>query len=105
MTEALSKLNHRYVGGLLAGEGGVLKPGVIYRSEGTASLKPIHRKELAALDIRLVCDLRRAAEHSKDPNDWTATARLLNLDVTNDLRVETNHGWMALKNDPTSEGA
>lgn len=105
MTEALSKLNFRDVGGMPTEDGGVLKPGIIYRSEGPASFEAVHRDELTALGIRLVCDLRADTERSEAPNDWTATARLLNLDVTNDLRVETNDGWMALKNDPTREGA
>ena len=105
MTEALSKLNFRDVGGLPTEDGQVLRPGMIYRSEGPASFQEVHRSELAALDIRLVCDLRADSERAKDPNDWSGTARLMNLDVTNDLRVETNDGWMALKNDPTTEGA
>jgi protein-tyrosine phosphatase len=33
------------------------------------------------------------------------TARLLNLDITNDLRTETNEGWATLKDDPSAEGA
>ena len=105
MTEALSKLNFRDVGGMPTENGGALKSGMIYRSEGPASFQEVHRKELAALAIRLVCDLRADTERNKDPNDWTETARFLNLDVTNDLRVETNDGWRTLKNDPTPEGA
>lgn len=105
MTEALSKLNFRDVGGLPTEDGGVIRPGMIYRSEGPASFQEIHRGELAALDIRLVCDLRADSERAKDPNDWTETARLMNLDVANDVRLETNEGWLALRNDPSTEGA
>jgi len=105
MTEALSKLNFRDIGGLPTEAGGILRPGIIFRSEGPANFEPIHREELGALGIRLVCDLRADAERAKDPNDWAAGARLLNLDITADLRVQTNDGWMALKNDPTPQAA
>ena len=99
MTRALSRLNFRDIGGLPTLGGGVVRPGMIYRSEGPASFQPVHREELAALNIRLVCDLRSAGERDKDPNDWADAARLLNLDVTADLRVKTNDGWEALKHD------
>lgn len=105
MTEALSKLNFRDVGGLPTADGGVIRPGIVYRSEGPASFGPIHREELSALDIRLVCDLRAETERAKDPNDWTRTARLMNLDVTADLRVQTANGTKSLKDDPTAETA
>jgi protein-tyrosine phosphatase len=103
MTEALSKLNFRDIGGLPTQAGSVIRPGVIYRSEGPASFEPVHRGELLALDIKLVCDLRADAEREKAPNDWAGAARLLNLDITADLRVETNQGWMTLKEDPSPE--
>lgn len=103
MIAALSKLNFRDIGGLPAGDGAVLRPGVIYRSEGPASFQPVHRDELLALDIRLVCDLRADTERETAPNDWADTARLLNMDITADLRVETNDGWMMLKADPSPE--
>ncbi len=105
MTVALSKLNFRDIGGLPTEAGGVVRPGIIYRSEGPANFEPVHRDELAALGIRLVCDLRADTERAKDPNDWADGARLLNLDVTADLRVQTNDGWMALKDDPSPEAA
>lgn len=105
MTEALSKLNFRDIGGLPVASSGVVRPGVIYRSEGPASFQPIHREELTALNIKLVCDLRAESERNKDPNDWAQTARLLNMDVTADLRVQTNEGWTTLKSDPSPEAA
>lgn len=105
MTEALSNLNFRDIGGLPTVSGGVVRPGIIFRSEGPASFSPVHRSELVALGIRLVCDLRADAERAKDPNDWAEGARLLNLDITADLRVQTNDGWIALKHDPTPEAA
>ena len=104
MTEALSKLNFRDVGGMPTADG-VLRPGILYRSEGPASFAPVHREELAVLGIRLVCDLRADTERAKDPNDWAPDARLMNLDITADLRVATNAGWQTLQHDPTPEAA
>jgi protein-tyrosine phosphatase len=103
MTEALSKLNFRDVGGIPTDTGGVVRPGILYRSEGPASFADVHRSELRALGIKLICDLRSDSERNKDPNDWAETARLLNFDITADLRVSTNAGWATLKDDPTVE--
>jgi protein-tyrosine phosphatase len=103
MTEALSKLNFRDVGGMPTASGGIVRPGVLYRSEGPASFDEVHRSELATLGIKLVCDLRSNSERDKDPNDWSTAARLLNMDITADLRVSTNAGWATLKNNPTLE--
>jgi protein-tyrosine phosphatase len=105
MTEALSRLNFRDVGGMPLAAGGRLRSGIIYRSEGPASFDDAHRAELVSLDIRLVCDLRADVERDVAPNDWTTTARLYNLDLTNDLRTETNQGWDALRDDPSAAGA
>lgn len=103
MTEALSRLNFRDVGGIPTASGGSVRPGILYRSEGPASFCDDQRSELAALGIKLVCDLRSDTERDKDPNDWAATARLLNMDITADLRVSTNAGWATLKDNPTLE--
>jgi protein-tyrosine phosphatase len=103
MTEALSRLNFRDVGGIPTVSGGIVRPGVLYRSEGPASFGDDHRSELAALGIKLVCDLRSGSERDKDPNDWATAARLLNMDITADLRVSTNAGWATLKDNPTLE--
>lgn len=103
MTETLSKLNFRDVGGLRTETGGIVRSGMLYRSEGPASFDEVHRAELAALGIKLVCDLRSESERDQDPNDWTDTALLLNFDITADLRVSTNAGWATLKDDPTLE--
>jgi len=105
MTKALSLLNFRDLGGLPAAGGRHLRYGVLYRSEGPANFAAVHRQELAELDFRLICDLRAEVERNAAPNDWSATARLLNIDVTNDLRSETNEGWSALRDDPTAAGA
>lgn len=104
MTEGLSRLNFRDVGGLETEEGSLTRSGVIFRSEGPANFDAIHRRELEALKIRLVCDLRSDRERQQAPNDWTGSARLLNLNVTDDLRAEPSQAWKTLlAADPSSQ--
>jgi protein-tyrosine phosphatase len=104
MTEGLSRLNFRDVGGLETEDGSLTRSGVIFRSEGPANFEAIHRRELEALKIRLVCDLRSDRERREAPNDWTGGARLLNLNVTDDLRAEPSQTWKTLlAADPSSE--
>jgi len=105
MIVALSQLNFRDLGGLPTRDGRRLRPGVLYRSEGPASFTAEHRRELEVLGIRLICDLRAEVERSAAPHDEGSTARLLHLDLTNDLRSQTNEGWSALRDDPSEAGA
>ena len=101
MTEALSQLNFRDIGGLPVG-GGRVRRGVLFRSEGPASYDPTHHEELRALGIRLVCDLRSNGEQAKDPHSWSQGARIVSLDVTADFRVPTaGGGFAALRDDQT----
>ena len=104
-TAALSKLNFRDLGGIPVSQGRVLRQRCLYRSEGPASFAEAHRAELAALDIKLICDLRADVERQAAPNDWSGAARLLNVEMTQDLRVATNSGWSALRDDPSEAGA
>ncbi len=76
MTERLSRLNFRDLGGLLATGGRHLRFGVLYRSEGPARFEAGHRKELAQLDFKLICDLRTDFEREAAPNDWTPSLPL-----------------------------
>ena len=105
MTVALSRLNFRDLGGMRAADGRFVRHGAIYRSEGPASFLEQHRAELVELDIRLICDLRADVERAAAPNDWSASGRLLNMEISNDLRVATNEGWAALRHDPSEAGA
>lgn len=65
MAGELTKLNFRDIGGLPTGDGSQVRSGVIFRSEGPASFQPIHERELVALGIRLICDLRADTERQK----------------------------------------
>jgi protein-tyrosine phosphatase len=87
MGEELTKLNFRDVGGLPTSDGSQVRSGVIFRSEGPASFQPVHERELDALGIRLICDLRADSERQKSPNTWAPDARLLNIDINSDVRV------------------
>jgi protein-tyrosine phosphatase len=105
VTVALSRLNFRDLGGLPTTDGRRVRAGLLYRSEGPANFAAEHRVELGAIGFRLICDLRAHVERNHAPNDWSTTARVLNLDVNNDLRTETNAGWAALRDDPSEAGA
>jgi protein-tyrosine phosphatase len=105
MTIELSKLNFRDLGGLPVADGRRLRHHRLYRSEGPASFSTAHREELAALDIKLVCDLRSETERSAAPNDWSATARLFNIEITSDMRNAANAGWDRLRDDPSEAAA
>jgi protein-tyrosine phosphatase len=106
MTVALSRLNFRDIGGIAAGAGQVVRPGLIYRSEGPASFLDDHRAELLGLGIRAVCDLRSAGERKAAPNDWCGPdCRLLDLDMNTDLRAQGKDIWESLRDDPTPESA
>ena len=87
MGQELTKLNFRDIGGLPTGDGAQVRSGVIFRSEGPASFQPIHQRELGALGIRLICDLRADTERQQSPNTWAPSARLLNIDINSDVRV------------------
>jgi len=102
--EALSKLNFRDLGGIPV-QGGAVRRGVLYRSEGPASFDEVHRAELSDLGFRVVCDLRSAVENQRAPNDWAQGARLLNFDIIADLRAQREESWSVLRTKPGVEGA
>ena len=91
MVRELAKLNFRDIGGLPTSNGSEVRSGVIFRSEGPASFQPTHERELNALGIRLICDLRADTERQKSPNAWAPDARLLNIDINSDVRVSPGH--------------
>jgi protein-tyrosine phosphatase len=103
MGQELAKLNFRDIGGLPTGDGSQVRSGVVFRSEGPASFLPIHQRELAALGVRLICDLRADAERLKSPNTWAPDARLLNIDIDSDVRVSPGHLLETLGSDRSVE--
>ena len=106
MTNSLSQLNFRDIGGIAAHDGRLVRKGLVYRSEGPASFDGLHAAELRALGIRLVCDLRSEIERDRDPHRWlTGDVRVLDLDMNTDLRAGSNDGWTYLRDNPTRDGA
>lgn len=100
MTEALSRLNFRDLGGLPTADGARLRPGLIFRSEGPASFFDAHRAELGALGFRTVCDLRSGGERDHAPNDWCGPdCSILDLDMNTDLRAQGEEIWESLRGD------
>ncbi len=106
MTKALSRLNFRDIGGLPTNQGGSVRSGILFRSEGPASFVEDHHVELAGLGFRAVADLRSTLERDKAPHDWCGPdCRILNLDMNTDLRAQGEDMWMSLGRDPTARRA
>lgn len=106
MTSALSRLNFRDIGGMRAADGAIVRPGVVYRSEGPASFFDEHHAELGTLGFRTVCDLRSEVERIEAPNNWCGPGcRLLNLDMNTDLRAQGDDIWDSLRSEPTPHNA
>jgi len=104
VTPSLSSLNFRDLGGLPLAGGLRVKHRVLYRGPGPARLDDASRASLAALGIRLVCDLRSEPErqdglHACEPEG------LLRLDLANDFADEASRGFRLLRERPDEEGA
>lgn len=106
MTIALSRLNFRDIGGLPTGEGGRIRPGILFRSEGPASFLEEHHAELSDLGFRSVADLRSVTEREAAPHGWCGPeCRMLDLDMNTDLRAQGEDMWASLGRDPTAARA
>jgi len=104
VTDSLSPLNFRDLGGLPLGGDLRVKRRVLYRGPGPARLDDQHREALRALGIRLVCDLRSEAER-QDGLHACAPADLLRLDLANDFADEASRGFRLLRERPDADGA
>ena len=103
---ALSDLNFRDLGGLSTTDGRRVRSGLVYRCEGPASFQDSHGSALRGLKLGMVCDLRSAAERTAAPNGWCDDqTRLLDFDMSQDLRARGADGWAALRADPSEQGA
>jgi protein-tyrosine phosphatase len=63
-----SLLNFRDFGGYPAQDGRLVKRGLLYRSGSLAHASPADLEQLAALGLRLVCDLRTPGERRRNPD-------------------------------------
>ena len=106
MTIALSRLNFRDIGGLPTADGGRVRSGILFRSEGPASFFEDHHAELSDLGFRSVADLRSTIERDAAPHGWCGPdCRMLDLDMNTDLRAQGEEMWMSLGREPTAARA
>jgi protein-tyrosine phosphatase len=97
MTEPLTSLNFRDLGGLPA-SGGQVRPGTLYRSEGPTNFSASQFADVQALGIRAIVDLRSAQERKNVPHQWHGPdCTWLGLDVDADLRVFGHEGRERLR--------
>jgi protein-tyrosine phosphatase len=100
MTEPLTSLNFRDLGGLPA-SGGKVRSGMLYRSEGPRNFSESQFSEMQALGIRAIVDLRSAEEREEAPHQWHgAKCNWLGLDVDADLRVFGHDGRERISQGP-----
>lgn len=66
--------NFRDLGGYPAHDGRTVRWGLLFRSGSLAGLTPAGRRQLIAMQVRGVCDLRSTAERVHEPADWCEPA-------------------------------
>ena len=97
--------NFRDLGGRPAGAGRQVRHGRIYRSEAIPTLGSEEAERLAALGIRVVCDLRSEAERTHAAGYWLGSdATVLPMDVVADFRADADP-LAAMRDDPGEAGA
>tara|TARA_R110000824_G_scaffold216686_1_gene403270 strand:- start:199 stop:963 length:765 start_codon:yes stop_codon:yes gene_type:complete len=97
MTEPITHLNFRDLGGLPAGQG-VTAAGKFFRSEGPRNFTATQIEELQSFQIRTIIDLRSGQEREEVPHQWhPSSCQWLGLDVDADLRVFGDEGRERLK--------
>jgi protein-tyrosine phosphatase len=100
MSDSITNLNFRDLGGLPAASGRV-RSGMLFRGEGPRNFSPTQLGELQALGIRTIFDLRSSEERLKVPHQWHGPeCNWLGLDVDADLRVFGHDGQERLRQGP-----
>jgi protein-tyrosine phosphatase len=92
--------NLRDVGGYPAGNGAVVRRGIAYRSEKLHPVTPEDLDKLAALNLRLVVDLRTAAERAAKPDELPPVVPEVWLDVLADTEHSVPPNILGLLADP-----
>lgn len=79
----------RDLGGIAAVDGGRVRSGLIFRAGILTDPSPAAEAAVRALDLRWVMDLRSSRERSHSRGTWAdySTARILNSDVSTDVRA------------------
>lgn len=97
--------NFRGLGGQPVAGGGHIRPGRLYRAEAIGAPPAHEAQALAALGIRLVCDLRSARERDLAAGHWMESgAPVLAMDVAADFRADADP-FAAMRADPGESGA
>lgn len=95
--------NFRDLGGLPTCDGGRVKTGLLFRSDGLQNLTANDLKKIAAIGIRLVIDLRSAKEREQHPSRWPEelTTEFVHFEIN-----DRNGGFIRLlREDSTASGA
>lgn len=99
--------NFRDIGGYVGLDGRRVRHGHLFRSDTLSRLTERDFEAMATLGVRLVCDLRSAAERTHRPTRWPDHCRpdVLHLDLNADLRAGDDTMLTILRADPTEHGA
>ncbi len=101
MTDQITRLNFRDIGGLPTEAGGFFRSGLFYRTEGPKNFVGKYLEDLKALGVRAIFDLRSDGERERDPHDWHDDGcKWLALDMNTDLRAADATEWERLRDDP-----
>jgi protein-tyrosine phosphatase len=98
--------NFRDFGGHPTANGGVVRQGLLFRSQAFHFATEEDLEHLASMEIRLVCDLRSKLERSKSPGRWPQGADpiRLHLDILTDARAGHNDFIDTLRASPNADG-
>jgi protein-tyrosine phosphatase len=81
-------INLRDFGGYTTHDGGRVRTGLLYRSGMLAELTPEGQDALRALNIGVICDLRRADERAREPTPFPAhEPRQVHIEIDPDSGV------------------
>jgi protein-tyrosine phosphatase len=97
----------RDLGGLASREGHRVRAGRLYRSDALSSGESADRERLSALGLRLVCDLRSAAERRARPcfDGLVPAPRTMHLELAPVLEAGTSACMARLRRAPSAETA
>jgi len=99
--------NFRDMGGCPAGDGRIVKRGVLFRSGHLSSLTAADMETLRRLNIGLIVDLRSRSESELHPTRWPEEieTKRLSMHIDTDLRAGDKNLLAIVREDPTVTGA
>lgn len=97
--------NFRDLGGMAAA-GGIVRRGLVFRSEALLTPTDGDAATLEALGVVLVCDLRSDGERVRAPNRWWQARGIERLDLDPLARIPAaEEPWRLLRAEPDAAGA